>query len=146
VLVAAVIGLAALLLVGGLVSIWADDLLLSPDNWESTSAQLLANPTVRASAATYLVDALDARVAALIAAGPAVELPPAARLATPAARATAVRDVERALTRPTAPRSHHWSRSSIAARAPWDRPGARSPSISIRFCAVSRTGWDCRSG
>jgi hypothetical protein len=100
VLVAAVIGLAALLLVGGLVSIWADDLLLSPDNWQSTSARLLANPTVRASAATYLVDALDARVAALIAADPSVELPPAARLASPAARATAVRDVERALTQP----------------------------------------------
>jgi hypothetical protein len=61
-LATALVGLAAVLLVASMVSLWADDLLLSPSNWETTSTKLLANPTIRASAATYLADQVDARL------------------------------------------------------------------------------------
>jgi hypothetical protein len=62
VLASALVGLAAVLLVAGMVAVWADDLLLSPSNWETTSTQLLANPTIRTSTATYLADQVDARL------------------------------------------------------------------------------------
>ena len=62
VLVSALVGLAAVLLVAGMVAVWADELLLSPSNWEATSTQLLANPTIRMSTATYLADQVDARL------------------------------------------------------------------------------------
>jgi len=62
VLASALVGLAAVLLVAGMVAVWADELLLSPSNWEATSTQLLANPTIRTSTATYLADQIDARL------------------------------------------------------------------------------------
>ena len=62
VLASALVGLAAVLLVAGMVAVWADELLLSPSNWEATSTQLLANPTIRMSTATYLADQVDARL------------------------------------------------------------------------------------
>jgi len=61
-LASALVGLAAVLLVAGMVAVWADELLLSPSNWEATSTQLLANPTIRMSTATYLADQVDARL------------------------------------------------------------------------------------
>ncbi len=59
---AALVGLAAVLLVAGMVAVWADDLLLSPSHWDTTSTRLLANPTIRTSAAGYLADQVDARL------------------------------------------------------------------------------------
>jgi hypothetical protein len=61
-LASALLVVAAVLLVAGMVAVWADDLLLSPSNWETTSTQLLANPTIRTSTATYLADQIDARL------------------------------------------------------------------------------------
>lgn len=51
-----------MLLVAGMVAVWADGLLLSPSHWETTSTRLLADPTIRTSAATYLADQVDARL------------------------------------------------------------------------------------
>lgn len=61
-LVSALVGLAAVLLVAGIVAVWADHLFLNPGNWETTSAKLLANPTVRTSTATYLADQVSERL------------------------------------------------------------------------------------
>jgi len=47
-------------LVGGLVSIWADDLLLSPENWETPSARLLES--LSGQRRPYIFRRLDARV------------------------------------------------------------------------------------
>lgn len=58
--VSALVGLAAVLLVAGIVALWADHLFLNPGNWETTSAKLLANPTIRTSTATYLADQVNA--------------------------------------------------------------------------------------
>lgn len=61
-LASALVSVAAVLLVAGMVAVWADDLLLSPSNWETTSTKLLANPTIHTSTATYLADQVDARL------------------------------------------------------------------------------------
>lgn len=54
--------LAAVVLIAGMVAVWADELLLSPGKWETTSTQLLANPTVRTSTANYLAGQIEARL------------------------------------------------------------------------------------
>src|ERR1700760_2675832 len=62
VLVNSIIAITTVLLVVGMFSVWANRLLFSPDNWSRTSTQLLANPTIRATTANYLVDQLYANV------------------------------------------------------------------------------------
>ncbi|HEY2650350.1 MAG TPA: hypothetical protein VGI50_00410 [Solirubrobacteraceae bacterium] len=56
------IALASVLGVLAMISIWANRLLLNPDNWSSTSTQLLQNSDIRSATANYLVDQLYANV------------------------------------------------------------------------------------
>src|SRR5438874_12747417 len=62
ILVDAIIAVATLLALVGIMAVWANRLLFSPDNWENASTQLLANPTIRAATSNYLVDQLYANV------------------------------------------------------------------------------------
>ena len=62
VLVDVIIGVATLLLVVGVFSVWANRLLFNPDNWSNTSTQLLDNAQIRSTTANYLVDQLYANV------------------------------------------------------------------------------------
>ena len=57
-----ILGLATLLTILAIFSIWADRQLLNPTNWSNTSTALLEKPRVRAAIATYLVDQLYANV------------------------------------------------------------------------------------
>lgn len=56
------VGLAGLLLIVGMVAVWADRLLLNPSRWEQVSGKLLTNPTIRTDTANYLADQVDARL------------------------------------------------------------------------------------
>jgi hypothetical protein len=102
ILVDALITVTTVLLVLGMFSVWANRLLLNPDNWSSTSTQLLQNPNIRSTTANYLVDQLysNVNVEGLIKSG----LPPQFQaLAAPAAgalRNLAVQGTELALSRP----------------------------------------------
>lgn len=102
ILVDALIGLATLLLIVGIFSVWANRLLFNPNNWATASGQLLQSPTIRSTAANYVVDQLYANVnvPGLIKSA----LPPRlGRLADPAAgalRNVAVQGVDSALSRP----------------------------------------------
>lgn len=102
ILVDSLIGVTTLLLVVGVFSVWANRLLFSPENWSSTSTQLLQNPDIRSSTANYIVDQLYANVdvAALIKSGLPPRLAPLAAPAAGALRNAAVQGVELALTRP----------------------------------------------
>jgi hypothetical protein len=95
------VGLAAVLLVAGMVAVWADDLLLSPTSWETTSTRLLANPTIRTSIATYLADQIDARLhlPQLLGSGQGSVLGPLARPNVAATRAAIFHAIDTALGR-----------------------------------------------
>ena len=62
VIVNVLIGLAAVLGVVAMVSVWADRQLLDPGNWSATSTRLLQDRAVRDATATYAVDQLYANV------------------------------------------------------------------------------------
>jgi hypothetical protein len=98
-LTTALVGLAAVLLVAGMVAVWADDLLLSPTSWETTSTRLLANPTIRTSIATYLADQIDARLhlSQLLGSGQGSVLGPLARPSVAATRAAIFHAMDTAL-------------------------------------------------
>jgi hypothetical protein len=98
-LTTALVGLAAVLLVAGMVVVWADDLLLSPSHWETTSTRLLANPTIRTSTATYLADQVDARLhlSQLLDSGLGSVLGPLAGSSVAAVRATIFHAMDTAL-------------------------------------------------
>lgn len=103
------------LLVIGMLSIYANRLLFNPTNWSNTSTQLLQNENVRSSAANYLVDQLYANVnVARLIKG---ELPPQLQsLAGPASgalRNVAVQATETALTRPRI--QNLWRKANYAA-------------------------------
>ncbi len=102
VLVDALIALATLLAIVGMLSVWANRLLFDPDNWASTSTQLLQNSEIRTATANYLVDQLYANVdiAGLIKSGLPPRLAPLAGPAAGALRSAAVKGAELALTRP----------------------------------------------
>jgi hypothetical protein len=57
-----ILGLATLLTILAIFSIWADRQLLNPTNWSNTSTELLQKPTVRSAISAYLVDQLYANV------------------------------------------------------------------------------------
>ena len=86
-----------------IVFLWANSLLFSPDNWQSTSTKLLDNPTVRRATATYVVDQLFANldVEALIKSGLPKSLAPVAQPTARAIQDAAVPSVDRALATPT---------------------------------------------
>jgi hypothetical protein len=98
-LTTALVGLAAVLFVAGMVAVWVDDLLLSPTGWETTSTRLLANPTIRTSTATYLADQIDARVhlSQLLGSGQGSVLGPLARPSVAATRAAIFYAIDTAL-------------------------------------------------
>jgi hypothetical protein len=114
-LVDSVIGVATVLLVVGIFATWANRLLFSPDNWSSTSTQLLQNPTIRASTANYAVDQLYANVdvAGLIKSALPTRLQPLASPAAGALRNVAVQGVNRALTDPRV--QDLWAKANYAA-------------------------------
>lgn len=98
----ALIAIATVLAVVGMVSVWANRLLFNPDNWESTSTQLLGNSEIRNATSNYLIDQLYANVnVAGVLKG---DLPPLLKpLAGPAAgalRNVAAQGVNLALSRP----------------------------------------------
>jgi hypothetical protein len=98
-LTTALVGLAAVLLVAGMVVVWADDLLLSPTGWERTSTRLLADPTIRTSTAIYLAEQIDARLhlSQLLGSGQRSVLGPLARPSVAATRATIFHAMDTAL-------------------------------------------------
>jgi hypothetical protein len=98
----ALIAIATVLAVLGMLSLWANRLLFNPDNWEKTSTQLLQNRAVRTATANYVVDQLYANVdvPALIKSGLPPQLAPLAGPAAGALRAPALQGVELALSRP----------------------------------------------
>ena len=115
VVVDAMIVLATMLLIVGVFSVWANRLLFSPDNWESTSTQLLSNPSIRSATANYAVDQLYANVnvAGLIKSALPPRLQPLASPAAGAVRNAAVQGVDTALTRPRV--QDLWARANRAA-------------------------------
>jgi Short C-terminal domain len=102
VLVDAIVVLATILGIVGILAVWANRLLFSPDNWANTSTQLLANPTIRSEAANYLVDQVYANVnvAGELQSALPPRLQPLASQAAGALRGAAVKGVDAALTRP----------------------------------------------
>lgn len=102
ILVDAVIVVATVLAVVGMLSIWANRLLFNPDNWENTSTQLLQNSDIRSATANYIVDQLYANVdvAGLMRSGLPPRLQPLAGPAAGALQNAAVKAVDLALSRP----------------------------------------------
>lgn len=102
ILVGSVLGVTTLLLIVGIFALWANRLLFNPDNWSTTSTQLLNSPNIRSTTANYVVDQLYANVnvAGLIKSGLPPRLEPLASPAAGALRNVAVQGVQTALTRP----------------------------------------------
>jgi hypothetical protein len=106
------IGLTTLLAVAGMFAVWANRQLLNPDNWSSTSTQLLQNATIRDATANYVVDRMYATVdvSALIKSGLPKSFQPLAGPAAGALRNAAVQSVKLALVRPQA--QDLWARAN----------------------------------
>jgi hypothetical protein len=98
----ALIGLATVLAVVGMLSVWANRQLLNPDNWSATSTKLLQNAAVRDATAIYVVDQLYANVdvASLIGSGLPKSFQPLAGPASGALRNAAVKGTKLALSDP----------------------------------------------
>ena len=104
-----------LLLVVGVFAVFANRLMFNPDNWSSTSSQLLENPTIRSTTANYLVDQIYANVnvAELLRSGLPPQLQSLAAPAAGALRSAAVQGVNLALTRPRV--QNLWEQANRAA-------------------------------
>src|SRR5947209_9138333 len=102
VLVDVLITITTLLGVVAILSVWANRLLLNPDNWSQTSTQLLQNSKIRDATANYLVDQLYANVnvAGALTAGLPAQLDSLAGPVAGALRAPAVKALDLALQRP----------------------------------------------
>lgn len=107
--------LASILGVVAMLSVWANRLLFSPDNWSKTSTQLLQNATIRSATSNYLVDQLYANVdvAGLLKSGLPPRLDPLAGPVAGALRNVAVDGVNLALTRPVV--QSLWAKANRAA-------------------------------
>jgi len=116
-LITALVGVAAGLLVAGMVVVWADDLLLNPSDWATTSTRLIANPTIRTSTATYLAGEIDARLhlSQLLGSGQGSVLGPLAGPSVAATRATIFHAVDTALG--LSPVRALWAQANRAAAA-----------------------------
>jgi hypothetical protein len=90
------------LAVVGMLAVWANRLLLNPDNWSNTSTQLLQNPDIRDATSNYVVDQVYANVnvTQLLRSGLPPQLQPLAGPASGALRNAAVKGVDLALQRP----------------------------------------------
>jgi hypothetical protein len=102
VLVNVLLAVTTVLAVLAMLAIWANLELLNPDNWASTSRQLLQNAQVRTATANYLVDQLSDRlnVSGVIGSDVPSVLQPFASGAAEDLRKAAASGVERALARP----------------------------------------------
>jgi hypothetical protein len=94
--------LTSVLAVVAILSVWANRLLFNPDNWSSTSTQLLANPDIRSATSNYVVDQLYANVnvAGAIRSGLPPQFQALAGPVSGALRNAAVQGVNLALQRP----------------------------------------------
>ena len=111
----ALIGVTTVLAVVGMLSVWANRLLLNPENWSKTSTQLLQNPDIRSATSNYIVDQLysNVNVPALIASGLPKRLDPLAAPVAGALRNGAVQAVDLALQRPRV--QFLWEKANYAA-------------------------------
>jgi putative oligomerization/nucleic acid binding protein len=111
----ALITFTTLLLVVGIFAVWANRLLFSPDNWSSTSTQLLTNPTIRSTTADYAVDQLYANVnvPGLLKSALPTRLQPLAAPAAGALQNVAVQGVDILLQRPRV--QDAWAKANRAA-------------------------------
>src|SRR5436305_9075449 len=102
ILVTGLIVVTTVLALVAMPAIWTNRLLFNPDNWQSTSSQLLANADIRSQTSNYLVDQLynNVNVAGLIKTALPPRLAPLAGPAAGALRDGAVRAVDGALQRP----------------------------------------------
>jgi hypothetical protein len=96
------LAVTTVLAVLAMLAIWANRELLNPDNWASTSQQLLQNAQVRAATANYLVDQLsDAlNVSGVIRSDVPPVLQPLASGTAEDLRKAAASGIDRALARP----------------------------------------------
>src|SRR5262249_36526885 len=87
--------ITTILAIVGMLAVWANRLLLNPDNWSNTSTQLLQNADIRDATSNYVVDQLYANVnvAQLLRSGLPPQLQPLAGPASGALRNAAVRGV-----------------------------------------------------
>jgi len=102
VLIHVLLALTTVLAVLAMLAIWANRELLNPDNWASTSRQLLHNAQVRAATANYLVGQLSdsLNVSGVIGSDVPPVLQPFASGAAEDLRKAAASGIERALARP----------------------------------------------
>jgi hypothetical protein len=109
------IGVTTLLAVVGMLSVFANRLLFSPDNWENTSTQLLQNAAIRSATSNYLVDQLYANVdvEGFIKSALPPRLEPLAGPAAGALQNAAVSGVGLALQRPRV--QNLWAKANRAA-------------------------------
>lgn len=98
----ALIVVTTLLALVGMIAVFANRLVFNPDNWESTSTQLLQNDDIRSATSNYLVDQLYANVnvAGLIKQGLPTQFDSLAGPAAGALRNVAVQGTDLALSRP----------------------------------------------
>lgn len=98
-------------------AVWANRLLLDPQNWSTTSTRLLDNPTIRTAVANYLVDELyaSAKVSGELRSQLPADLQPLALPLTGALRAESVKAAELVLTRPLVRRA--WASANRSADA-----------------------------
>jgi hypothetical protein len=93
---------ATILGIASMAALWVDRQLLASDSWQTASEEAIADPAVRATVATYVVDRLYTNVD--VAAGFEERLPPALDPLAPtiaaALREPAIQAVERLLERP----------------------------------------------
>ncbi len=111
----ALIVVATVLALVTMLSVWANRLLFSPDNWENTSTQLLQNSDIRSAATNYVVDQLYANVnvPAVIRSGLPPQFQGLAGPASGALRNLVVQGTELALTRPQV--QNLWAKANRAA-------------------------------
>jgi hypothetical protein len=102
ILVDVLIGITTVLAVVGMFAVFANRLLFNPDNWASTSTQLLQNSTIRSTLANYVVQEVYATedIPGLLKSGLPPRLQPLAGPAAGALQNAAVQGVELLLTRP----------------------------------------------
>ncbi len=115
-----------------MLAIWANRELLNPDNWASTSRQLLQNAQVRTATANYLVDQLSdsLNVSGVIGSDVPSVLQPFASGAAQDLRRAAAAGIERALARPNVQTG--WAAANrVAAQAFVDIVEGHSGAVSV---------------
>jgi hypothetical protein len=104
-----------LLAIVGMLSVWMNRLLMNPDNWSSTSTQLLQNSDIRSATSNYIVDQVYANVdvASVLKSGLPTQFQGLAAPAAGALQNAAVQGVDLLLTRPRV--QNLWAEANKAA-------------------------------